>query len=267
MTICDRQTAFEVQLERTWDAALGANPERHEMTGGFLSLRPPDAKTSVPALLLNTTRVETGDRVLVGHAAVTGIPSFFGDLPFDIPLSTAGSLSARFPIVTPVGSVEAPSGKTRFADGGYFENSGAATAQDALRDLVIGRMDKTGPVVDAEFHIIVIRLVESRITRPGSAWGEMMSPMRALLNTRGARGRDALASLQQFAADNFESGVMPPMMYEFTDKNVRLPLGWQLSKTACDNMEHQMKKSSNDPAISDNPQNTDAIMKLLAPTP
>jgi hypothetical protein len=41
-------------------------------------------------------------------------------------------LGARFPYISPEGLV-APNGKCRFVDGGYFDNSGAATLLDIVR--------------------------------------------------------------------------------------------------------------------------------------
>jgi predicted acylesterase/phospholipase RssA len=264
MKFCDRQGAFEEQIERAWDDGLGTKAPRHVMSRGFWALRSPTERTtSVPALLLNTTRVESGERVLVGHVAVGRVPSVFDDLRSDIPLSTAGALSARFPVVTPVGTVKSDGGKTRFADGGYFENSGAATAQQALRDLVVGRRGKGGRVENAEFHVLLLSLKQASVTRPNNSWSEMLSPLRALLNARGARGRDAIASLAQFVKDNGDNGVREIILFEFSDKNVRLPLGWQLSSTACDEMEGQLNGSRPISGIADNTASAKSVMDLL----
>src|ERR1051325_10644881 len=51
----------------------------------------------------------------------------------DVPLSTAAHMSARFTYVSPAGRFD-PDG-THVVDGGYFENSGAATALDILRQV------------------------------------------------------------------------------------------------------------------------------------
>jgi hypothetical protein len=92
---------------------------------------------------------------------------------------------------------------------------------------------------------------------------EALSPLRALLNARGARGRDAVTSLAQFVTDNGGNGVRGIIRFDFSDKNVRLPLGWQLSKTACDEMEGQLDGSRPVPGVIDNAASTKAVLDLL----
>jgi hypothetical protein len=56
---------------------------------------------------------------------------------FDIPLSTAVSLSARFPFVSPHGDVRNQNVRVvdRLVDGGYFDDSGAVTALELARSI------------------------------------------------------------------------------------------------------------------------------------
>jgi hypothetical protein len=56
---------------------------------------------------------------------------------FDIPLSTAISVSARFPFVSPHGNVRNQHARVadNLVDGGYFDNSGAVTALELARSI------------------------------------------------------------------------------------------------------------------------------------
>jgi hypothetical protein len=164
---------------------------------------------AVPALMLNTTNVETGHRMIVSHLSFpksrTDLPSLFEVNPdLNIPLSTAAFLSARFPLITPAGTVKvlanrdgaASPRKARYVDGGYFENSGLATILDAVEALAAA----AAAVVGRKVRWVIISIETSAATTsyrrnaadettyPGFAFGELLSPLRALLNTRQARG-------------------------------------------------------------------------------
>ncbi|MGZ4964265.1 MAG: patatin-like phospholipase family protein, partial [Limisphaerales bacterium] len=101
-----------------------------------------EAITDGPALLLNSTDVKSGRRMTVapfhfGHEN-DDRPLLLADVAnnFDLSLSTAMCISARFPIFTPAGytihSADNEQTKYRFVDGGFYENSGTATVLDVL---------------------------------------------------------------------------------------------------------------------------------------
>ncbi len=83
-----------------------------------------------PALLLNTTDVGTGRRYVIAPFGLASANTLGADT--DMRLSTAVALSARFPLLTPAGWLEKEGKKIRLVDGGYFENSGVATAMDVM---------------------------------------------------------------------------------------------------------------------------------------
>ena len=112
-----------------------------------------------PALIFNSTIVETGQRLAISTVPIThgliGETEFTQRYCAEIAISTAARLSATFPFVTPTGrptmlntststcSVESPppcgGGDQHLVDGGYYENSGLVGAiewiDDALTDL------------------------------------------------------------------------------------------------------------------------------------
>jgi len=267
----DRALALEKGLERAWATArLGGQFE-----GDFDALWTDFAHHSVPALLLNTTEVETGQRVVATHlslndARMNKLVTFREKYPsIGMRLSTAAALSARFPIVTPAGYLWAQTkdkdGKTqtvkrRYVDGGYFENSGTATAAELVHALRLDLPEQSA----AKFSLTIIRIgfatdtaapkehksvytpdqpvtiARSRYLTQGL--GELMSPLRTLLNTRLARGAASIEQLKTLVQTLHDDHQRPAAYIEFTLREdvVRIPLGWLLSDQARDSINRQV---------------------------
>ena len=146
-------------LERSWERryatfarpAVGDDGLARDFTA-FL----PGKNRWRPLLLLNGTSVESGKRLIASHLrfAESDEPLFVdtydalsvlnsGQSAKDAPpwhsfrLSTAVTVSARFPLITPAGNLRDRGGQIadRVVDGGYFENFGALTAADLARRL------------------------------------------------------------------------------------------------------------------------------------
>jgi hypothetical protein len=143
--------------------------------------------------------------------------------------------SARFTYVLPHGFFWDERGdqriKRRLVDGGYYENSGSATAEELLRTL---------QQLARERHLPILFLPIQIVSPPHSgnrtyALSELLVPGQVMLRTRGARGRDATAHIH---------GVAPPHPWAASGRDVDLvfelyrgkygrgyhiPLGWNLS--------------------------------------
>jgi len=155
ITTSDRARQFELMLERSLSTELVKEEQTQRVSAPAANLlgRPfithwrPDGDT--PALVLNTTEVGTDRRRIVSPFMFSGddvefLPVWQGDLR-GMPLSTAAILSARFPWITPPGwyyenvssastwEPAAPRLPNQLVDGGYFENSGVASALDVIR--------------------------------------------------------------------------------------------------------------------------------------
>jgi hypothetical protein len=147
-------------LERAWEVASG-----EVLARPFLSFFPSkDGLRSGapwrPALVLNATHQGTGRRVITSHLQVEQkvfLDSFDAHalVKVDMPASTAGHNSARFSYVSPAGKLvpaRPENGGPRdfgfLLDGGYFENFGAMTALQLLREArqAIGP-DKVRPII------------------------------------------------------------------------------------------------------------------------
>lgn len=94
----------------------------------------------VPNLFLNVTEAELAKRVVVSNVSMAGVGSLDGALQQAIEaqafrLSTVGVLSARFPYVSPEAKLLWQGRTLRLVDGGFVDNSGAATMIDILHAL------------------------------------------------------------------------------------------------------------------------------------
>lgn len=219
-------------------------------------LRGWDPKGNVPALLLNTTEVETGQRRVLAPFVFEGAGLRFFPLwneagdsvharALQVSVATAASLSARFPWVTPAARFQdfrrdAITGKAlpaaqdgrpqlaaplRLVDGGYFENSGVATAVELMRAMQRAAK-KHGFAEEIQLNLIVL----IRGTYPESRFQglkELLSPVQALLNTRSARAYITIAEAERELNDGH--GEARVRRVELKDLNYPLPLGWRLS--------------------------------------
>jgi len=213
----------------------------------FLNHWDPKTYPDTPALVLNTTEVESGERRVISPFIFEGsglgfLPIWSDDLPppgehqITLPLSTAAFLSARFPWITPaawfqdVTDDECSTRKVRLVDGGYFENSGVATAADIIEGLIesIGSED-----LAARIDITLIVFSSAGFQTPRHyGWAESLEPIRAMLNTRSARaGIEIDKALKRLRSLSSQSvGVSAQLVkLELQGYGYPLPLGWRLS--------------------------------------
>lgn len=112
-----------------------------------------------PALVLNTARLEDGRRVLQSNVLfdLRDADDLFG-AGFEVraramTLAGAAHNSARFPLVSPPGTVQTDSGHIwgHLGDGGYHEVTGAATLADVIEELIeLGCMRRDPPRQNAQ---------------------------------------------------------------------------------------------------------------------
>jgi hypothetical protein len=80
-----------------------------------------------PAVFFSATRVEDGKRVWFSNAGHFGVDGNSASLAPGFQVGQAVLHSARFPFVSPAGAIRAGGGEWMLVDGGYADNSGAAT--------------------------------------------------------------------------------------------------------------------------------------------
>ena len=241
----DRSTA----MEQGFAAAYAQHVPRPEgapspMLETLAWFRPDDA-IDVPVLFLNSTSVQTGRRVVTSPYRWT--PDRYDLIDFhqlterDVIVSTAVHNTARFPYISAAGRLLTPDGRylEHLVDGGYFENTGADTLVDVITYLRGGEQPP-----NVRFVAIVLtnstateREIEAKqvIWRDADSLGEVFTPFRTLLQTRGARGELALRRLRELLApDDF-------VEFQICHKDPQIreaPLGWQLSAELADQLQN-----------------------------
>lgn len=230
----DRQTALEKGWERAWnkqfESAQGLDLQQPFSAAGGTSKH-----GWVPILLFNGTHMETGKRIVA--ASIKLEPKDFVDTldllaltGKDLRLSTAAGNSARFPYISPVGTLPCkPEGSIlnrlvnyffcrngHIADGGYFENYGAITAMETMKATLqsIRSPKKIKPVFilissDPDLgcsperrkkHIKQCQFIDEDTLPPRlkhkSGGNETFGPINTLFSTRSARGILAAKNLR-----------------------------------------------------------------------
>ncbi|MBI2713043.1 MAG: hypothetical protein HYX37_01115 [Rhizobiales bacterium] len=247
----DRARAFEYALESAWKQETNGD----EFAQSFFDLSAGWRGGTVPALVLNTTNVETGMRMVISHLDIyeenEGPLETLLDVNENLtmPLSTAAGLSARFPLVAPAGSIlisRGPNGveKRRYVDGGYFENTGTASIFDLFTALRASSWSESRKV---DLYVLRIGSQQALPQYSGKGFGEVLSPIKTLLNTREARGLVAKAQLLTVTmglnrANRYQRnfGIVE---FELQQRAVPLPLGWSVSKIARDEIAAQVNQT------------------------
>ena len=257
----DRAVAIEQAWERAWalhapHAAAGANRLAQSLDRLY-----EDKGRWTPALFLNATWVETGKRLITSNVRIVAPDAaesadfvdaedaqrFFA--PGSIALSSAAHMSARFTYVSPAGTLrKAGEVHGRVVDGGYFENSGATTTLEILKTIPSlakedRRWAKVEPIV---IHIsnepldpyagpgTLMAAPGNRGIKPHRWLNEVLSPLWAMLNARGARGAYARDTL------NWHVGDSSFLHFGLCRLSANIPLGWVLSLSTRDRMENQL---------------------------
>jgi hypothetical protein len=248
----DRAKALEQSWERAWGRAGFAEDVWADR--GFRALWPQDR--FVPSLLLNSTHVESGKRVIASNLDVGADPRVFRDAydlyaliapGSELRTSTAVHTSARFTYLSPAGTLADGS---HLVDGGYFENFGAVTAREALKAGIdrMGRAVRPVAILISNDPELGERDLPASNPQPprgakGASWAaEALSPLRALLHTRDARGLLAASELREIAEQNGGRYFQFRLCKEpgRTDP----ALGWVLSDDSEDLMRAQLRSSA-----------------------
>ena len=241
----DRAAALEAAWEARWRAVFGDT----RLAGPFLDLWP-DGRPW-PALLLNGTSLNRGGRLVASNLAL-GADHVGGDgadllalLGGDMPASAAAGSGARFPYIGPLGTFRTADGASdAVADGGYFENLGAATLLELL-DALDGAARRHGRPV----RFVVLQLVSDPDAGMGGARAEtgetpwsllprgLTGPATVLLRTREARGVSASEALARRVVAL--GGTYVPVRLGRSPTGRTAPLGWSLSAVAREVIDSQ----------------------------
>jgi hypothetical protein len=184
-------------------------------------------------------------------------------------------MSTRFPIISPAGRFP---DRTHIVDGGYFDNSGAATAWDMIRSLKQYIAANPNPQRDAQIvmKVIVIRFgdPDSTTASPSALKGstfviDLKAPVDTIINRWSASGRGYQEELRaelppgrktavEWKNDYYELCLEPRPQHP-------LPLGWLLSRKAADEMKRCVGAS--DCAAGDDPKLYNTMKIIVAAIP
>jgi hypothetical protein len=231
----DRGRALEMGWEKAWRETMHTD----RFADSFVDLWKPGSREWMPALFLNGTSVEKGNRIITTNLRLTTVFLDAEDaadklaqhsLPAtkaacNMPLSTAAHMSARFTFVSPPGRF--PDG-SHIVDGGYFENSAATTALEIatrIKDVCavdrITNVDVKVVMISNDPRKGAISIAPAKpaaeppgpkrtkpVTTHGQFLGELTAPLYTLLNTRNARGTYAQKAIGR-EQRRFKAGVTP----------------------------------------------------------
>ena len=194
----------------------------------------------MPGLFLNTTWSETGERGVIGSSRLCA-PSVALDIldtigpSLDVPWSTAISLSARFPVISPGGQISDVGGPCGHCiDGGYHDNTGIQTALE----IIDGLPPKTRPI------IILVRNqnLDTTTQKPLCWYNEISEIISGYMKVSSARaGSDVKMLKKRFAEKSVFDFNMPLSQDE-------VPLGWYLSPAARDRVKKYVGSALDDPS-------------------
>lgn len=275
----DRGATLEMAWEESWRRSVGGDDR---FARSLANLWPPDRPW--PALLLNGTIVETGSRIVATNLDVdrsTEMPEVIDAravIGSDFRVSTAANMSARFPFIGPAAAVSTSEraetakhaarertceqlkaeeerlarqklkGEFRVVDGGYFENFGATTALELLREI---KLVIECTQADTRVFPVVIQISsdpqlanasEVVNVEPLSFLPQVRSPLNASFQTRNAHGDLARIALARYVENELNGKYLHLRMCPSSNgSQVRSrtsadpPLGWALSNDSrCD---------------------------------
>lgn len=220
----DRGWALERAWERDWNFPPNLSEWRKKVRTG-----------EMPAVLFNTTAVQTGERITIPTTDLDPIRpgvevrrTFYEIHPnLDLSPLTAARLSATFPFVSP--AARADRGEiAHFVDGGYFDNFGTASLTQWLRDAV--------PVKDSPVRrILVVCITGARPSAEAARcnppiWSfQFHAPLEALLNVRNASQRTRRDIEQKLITEAMlKSRGVEVEFVDFANPTTDAPLSWHL---------------------------------------
>jgi hypothetical protein len=170
----------------------------------------------------------------------------------DIRLSTAATMSARFPLISPHGSIRNAANQVvdRVVDGGYYENFGATTAFELATELSDRfKLKPSIILINNEPATSGMNCIsaDNRLAYPhpsqSMSFPILQAPIVTVMGTRGARGSHAAVELCSWIGEQkFAFVTVAP---DTRNPNKVLSMSWWLSKYVQSYLDGQLADSAN----------------------
>ncbi len=261
LNAANRASALEWAFDYGWNETFG--PCLGETSKRLFFSEPREKDSRAPYTVINTTLTNNGSPILLSpfylsrfdqtvetiskDAAAPAVFRYghFKDLlpDADLPITTAVLLGARFPYVTPGGRLPETTDGARtgrefvLADGGYYDNTGAASALAIIDSLKRCIADQFGEAAD-RVPVKLIRMLGPDISAKDSILAgpdELSLPLRTLYRTRFFR-RDFFAGILGRAGIECYD-------LQFNAEEFKAPLSWQLSRATRRKIYYGIKKN------------------------
>ncbi len=235
----DRGGALEQAFERSWQRVMGSAV----LGQRFENLWQGADQYRVPSLFLNATEAGSAKRVVISDVSMKGVDDLDTSIQTAVErrslrLSTAALLSARFPYVSPEARMMEGRRMLRLVDGGFFDNSGAATLAHVHR--VLAQAAREAGLAN-KIRIVVLDIENDAPPAPGCNEqvdpGGFSTPLTILDRIRSAQAERFKQELRVIAGresfwDDFRPG----------GGAAEFPLGWTLSAATRAEMDSQIEK-------------------------
>ncbi len=235
--VFDRARALEITWENSFAEATGLKDDANLFAANFSTHAGNPQQKDNAVVLINITEVESGSRTIWSNVQIDPV-NFKKVIDLQkkslvqLPYSTAISLSARFPLVSPAGAIEWKTGKRlHYVDGGYYENKGALGIAEALEAIKKNSKYKN----KAEFFVIQFHFSEESA---GEYRGiEFLNESREILGaiTNVRSGHTNYSYEELFRVCKEYNGVLIPLHLPLDGHKV--PMNWVLSSAALTRIE------------------------------
>jgi hypothetical protein len=238
------------KLENSWGLSWNARMFSSTMDNAFLSLWDDTTQYSLPNLFINGLLAETGQKAITSNLELDSREfrddvDVINKLGSDIPLKTAASLGARFPVITS-GALLKAGGKTplgHILDGGYKENSGIETAwQLSLAIDTLIRNAEVRQGFQIPLHILFIqnstdgRTFDENYDGAAEILPDLSTIIPGFMNAWERR----TTTHRNITRELFDKSSLKNRYSYFEirldNKDRSLPLGWYLSEAAKNNI-------------------------------
>jgi predicted acylesterase/phospholipase RssA len=227
----DRARALEYSWEKASEMDTGSLLQE-----GFLNAWQQDESV----VIFNATRVENGFRTLVSNVQTPPTifhrtEDFFRVVENDIRLSTAISVSARFPFITPPAVIESNGKKWgHLVDGGYVENMGAASLLELYRYIAQRAKDKH---YKTKFILLFIKNTKEEYSQPLTGLHEILGPVKTFSKVWVNSG---YYDKEHTALQNLSAKDQVHFVSLNREDETIIPLGWYLSPKSTELIQQQV---------------------------